>query len=199
MVALTTGGASWRQGVSLQVLELNGHRSVGFQELQQLKVHPLQATLLGQQAENDDYANNLAVKFERHADSQIFLARPEGHGGPAIPELAPAFLYRAAHCTHPQGELPQNSLAYPGRPHRSESLILCTMPKNGYFFGSDQIPDDFANDLENLALVYGLNQPGARGMKVLQKKMLTLKLFAQGKLLRPKAQSIERQARGSRG
>ena len=47
--------------VFLQVLELNGHGSIRFQEFQELKVHPFQAILLGQQAENDDDADNLAV------------------------------------------------------------------------------------------------------------------------------------------
>lgn len=59
----------------LQVLELSGHGSIGLQEFQELKVRPLQATLWGPQAENDDDTDNLAVQFQRHARGQIFLAR----------------------------------------------------------------------------------------------------------------------------
>ena len=47
----------------------------GFQEFQELKVRPLQATLWGPQAENDNDTDNLAVQFERHARGQILLAR----------------------------------------------------------------------------------------------------------------------------
>ena len=42
----------------LQVLELNGHCSIGFQEFQELKVHPFQAIFGGQQSENDDDPDN---------------------------------------------------------------------------------------------------------------------------------------------
>ena len=61
-------------GVFLQVLELNGHGTIGFQEFQELKVHPIQAIFRGQQAENDDHPDNLAVQFEWHTDGQILLA-----------------------------------------------------------------------------------------------------------------------------
>jgi hypothetical protein len=80
-----------------QVLELNGHGSIRFQEFQELKVHPFQAILLGQQAENDDDADNLAVQFERHTDGHILLARQEGRCGPAMPELTRPFMRSAPH------------------------------------------------------------------------------------------------------
>lgn len=59
----------------LQVLELNGHGSIGFQEFQELKVHPFQAVFGGQQSENDDDPDNFAVQLERHTGGQILLAR----------------------------------------------------------------------------------------------------------------------------
>src|SRR5215472_3368429 len=115
-----------------------------------------------------------------------------------MPELTCAFMRSAPHQTYPQRELPQNFFGNSGGPRPRESLMRCAIPKNGYFFGSDQIPDDFANSLEDLILLHRVNQSRARRMEALQKKMLTLQLFAQGKLLGPTAQRIERYAAYSR-
>src|SRR5215831_11577450 len=93
-----------------------------------------------------------------------------------MPELTCAFMRSAPHQTYPQRELPQNFFGNSGGPRPRESLMRCAIPKNGYFFGSDQIPDDFANSLEDLILLHRVNQSRARRMEALQKKMLTLQL-----------------------
>src|SRR5690242_11915601 len=62
-VAPLEQAVSWLHRVFLQVLELSGHGAIRFQVLQQLKVRPLQAVFLGQQAENHNDADHVAVQL----------------------------------------------------------------------------------------------------------------------------------------
>jgi hypothetical protein len=53
------------------------------------------------------------------------------------------------------------------------------MPKNCYFLGSEEVSDNFSEGLINVAGLYCLKKPRARGIETLEKEMLTLQLFTE--------------------